>query len=41
MTVMKRLAIGGAVTVVLVATFLLYARPDFVVQLANQVWACF
>lgn len=41
MTVVKRLAMWGAVTAVLVATFLLYARADFMVQLANQVWACF
>ncbi len=26
---------------VLLAVFALYARPDFLVTLANQVWACF
>lgn len=26
---------------VLVAVFALYTRPDFLVTLANQVWACF
>ena len=25
----------------LVAVFLLYTRPDFLVQLSNQIWACF
>lgn len=26
---------------VLLAVFYLYTRPDFLVTLANQVWACF
>ncbi|MEO8121075.1 MAG: hypothetical protein ABI606_17355 [Rhodoferax sp.] len=26
---------------VLLAVFALYTRPDFLVTLANQVWACF
>ncbi|MES2879418.1 MAG: hypothetical protein V4713_13470 [Pseudomonadota bacterium] len=26
---------------VLMAVFTLYTRPDFLVTLANQVWACF
>jgi len=30
------LALGG-----LLAVFVLYTRPDFLVNLANQVWACF
>jgi hypothetical protein len=25
----------------LLLVFLLYTRPDFVLQLSNQVWACF
>lgn len=25
----------------LLAVFALYTRPDFLVTLANQVWACF
>lgn len=25
----------------LVGVFMLYARPDFLVQLSNQIWACF
>lgn len=32
---------GILLTVVLGAVFYLYAQPDFMVQLANQVWACF
>lgn len=30
-----------AVVAALGAVFALYTRPDFMVQLANQVWACF
>ncbi len=26
---------------VLLAVFSLYTRPDFLVTLANQIWACF
>jgi len=36
----KWLAYGGAV-LVLLAVFALYTRPDFLVTLANEVWACF
>ena len=25
----------------LVAVFALYTRPDFLLQLSNQIWACF
>lgn len=25
----------------LAAVFLLYTRPDFLLQLSNQIWACF
>jgi hypothetical protein len=32
--------LAGAV-VVLLGVFSLYIRPDFLVTLANQVWACF
>ena len=41
----RRIALSGAVgTVVavgLMAVFYLYSRPDFLVQLSNQIWACF
>jgi type II secretory pathway component PulM len=36
----KLLAWGGAV-IVLLAVFALYTRPDFLVTLSNQIWACF
>jgi len=31
----------GAAVLVLLAVFALYTRPDFLVTLANEVWACF
>ncbi len=36
----RYLLYAGAL-VVLLAVFSLYMRPDFLVTLANQVWACF
>ena len=30
-----------AALLVLAAVFAMYTRPDFLVTLANQVWACF
>ena len=37
---LKILAYAVALTLLL-AVFALYTRPDFLVLLANQVWACF
>ena len=34
-------AIWTGVTAALLSVFALYTRPDFLVTLANQVWACF
>jgi hypothetical protein len=28
-------------SIVLAGVFLMYTQPDFMVQMANQVWACF
>lgn len=36
----KLLAWGSAL-IVLLAVFALYTRPDFLVTLSNQIWACF
>jgi hypothetical protein len=36
----KALTYGGAV-IVLLAVFALYTRPEFLVTLSNQIWACF
>ena len=38
-TVTKAL-IFGAVLCALLAVFSLYTRPDFMVNLANEVWSC-
>jgi hypothetical protein len=32
---------AGAALVVLLAVFAMYTRPDFLVTLADQLWACF
>ena len=37
----QKILIYGAAVGVLLAVFALYTRPDFLVTLANQVWACF
>jgi hypothetical protein len=37
---LKILLYAGAICVLL-AVFALYTHPDFLVTLANQVWACF
>jgi hypothetical protein len=31
----------AAAVLALLAVFTLYTRPEFLVDLANQVWACF
>jgi hypothetical protein len=36
----KLLAYGAAMAALL-AVFAMYTRPDFLVTLANQIWACF
>lgn len=33
--------IGALALAVLAGVFYLYTQPDFLVQLANQLWACF
>jgi hypothetical protein len=37
----KNLLLAAVATVVLAGVFLLYTQPDFMVQMANQMWACF
>lgn len=36
-----RLGLAGVALLALAAVFALYLRPDFMVQLSNQLWACF
>ncbi|WP_255358070.1 hypothetical protein [Pseudorhodoferax sp. Leaf267] len=37
----KKIALYAAAMTALAGTFALYLRPDFLVDLSNQVWACF
>lgn len=36
-----RLLLAMAVGLVLVGTLALYQHPDFLVQMADQLWSCF
>jgi hypothetical protein len=36
-----RIAAGVTVFLVLAGVFYLYSRPDFLVQMVNQLWSCF
>ena len=38
---LRKLIVYAIALAVLLAVFALYTRPDFLVTLANQVWACF
>jgi hypothetical protein len=37
----QKLALYACALAALAAVFALYLRPDFLVDLSNQVWACF
>jgi len=37
----KRLVAAVLAVGVLAGVFLLYTQPDFMVQMANQLWSCF
>ena len=41
MSVYRRLLTGVLAAGVLAGVFLLYTQPDFMVQMANQLWSCF
>ena len=41
MTPVRRLLWGAVAVVALAAVFLMYTRPDFMVDMANQLWSCF
>ncbi len=41
MTAPRRLLAWLIAVLALVAVFLMYTRPDFMVQTANQLWSCF
>jgi hypothetical protein len=36
-----RLLLWGVALLALLGVFALYTRPDFMVTLSNQIWACF
>ena len=35
------LLVSAAAVLALLAVFALYSRPDFLLQLSDQLWACF
>jgi len=37
----RRAAAGALVALVLAGVFMLYTRPDFMLRMADHVWACF
>ena len=37
----KRSIVAGALLAVLLGVFALYLQPDFMLTLADQIWACF
>ena len=37
----RRMVAWGIAAVALTGVFLLYAQPDFLVMLGNQIWTCF
>jgi hypothetical protein len=37
----KRVLIWAAAMAALAAVFMAYIRPEFMVELANQIWLCF
>ena len=37
----RKILLYAAAVSVLLAVFALYTRPDFLVNLSNQVWSCF
>ena len=37
----RRMVLWAGAVALLGAVFALYLQPDFVVTLANQIWACF
>lgn len=41
MSTPRRLTLAALAVGALLAVFALYTRPDFLLQLADQVWACF
>jgi hypothetical protein len=40
-SLLRKMAITLAVSAALIVPFWLYAQPDLVIMLAEQLWACF
>lgn len=40
-TLYKRSIVAAALLAVLLVVFALYLQPDFMLTLADQIWACF
>ena len=38
---LKKVALHGLALVALLAVFMTYLRPDFLVSMADQLWSCF
>ena len=38
---LRQCALTALALAALAAVFLMYTRPDFLLQLSNQIWACF
>lgn len=41
MTTLPRIGLALLAAAALLVVFALYTRPDFLLQLADQLWACF
>lgn len=41
MSLRKHWWLGALAATVLAGVFFLYTQPDFMVQMANQLWSCF
>jgi hypothetical protein len=37
----RRLILSAVAVLALAAVFLMYTQPDFMVDMANQLWSCF
>ena len=38
---LKKVALHGLALLALLAVFITYLRPDFLVSMADQLWSCF
>lgn len=38
---LKKVALHGLALMALIAVFVMYLRPEFLVSMADQLWSCF